>query len=317
MSSGIEKHDSLFLGSGLDAWHKLGNVVQGRLTAADAIDASGLGWRVGLAPAYALINGEHVEVEDRFHTYREDIGLVLGTVGARYTPVQNAELFDFLDNIVDSGEAHYETAGSLKNGRIVWLLLQPDESEVTIGGDPFKQYLLATTAHDGSAAVRVKPVVTRVVCANTLGWALGEKSNTFSARHTASASGKVAEARAALDIGFTYFAEFEEDVKRLQAIDFEIDEFDAFLQELVPIEADEPEGRKRTIRENTRAGIRSVFFGEQVQGQEKNGWGVVQAVNGFEQWGQTVKGDRFERQALNAISGNSPLTAKARELVLA
>lgn len=318
MSAGIEKYDHLVLGSGQDAWHGLGTVVEGRLTAAEALHEAKLDWTVKLAPSFALIDGEHVEVPERFHTYRSDVNLVLGTVGNRYVPVQNEELFSFLDAIVDSGEAHYETAGSLFNGRVVWLLLRPDENELTIGGDPFRKYLLASTSHDGSAATRVKPVITRVVCANTKAAADREHSATFSARHTSGATQKVAQAREALDIGFTYFAEFEEEVKRLQAVDIELAKFDEIVKELVPLSDDTPDGRQRTVREKARAGIRHNYLQtEEVGDFQGTGWGVVQAVNGWELWGQTVRGDRFERQASNAVRGHEPLTAKARELVLA
>ena len=52
-----------------------------------------------------------------------DSDSVLGVVGDRYQVVQNKQCFDFLDTVVDDSEATFETAGSLNEGRIVWMLL--------------------------------------------------------------------------------------------------------------------------------------------------------------------------------------------------
>lgn len=327
MSHGITSKDQMFSGNHITPWHKLGNVVEGLLTAGDAIEAAGLGWEVELLPVFAKETrspwfvgdggSRHImhEIEDSFATFRKDTGDVLGVVGNKYTPVQNAELFDFLDTLVDSGEAHYETAGSLGGGRRVWMLLKPNENEITLNGEPMLKYLLATSSHDGSSAVRVKPVVVRVVCANTLEWALGENSAEFKARHTASVKGKVQQAREALNIGFKYFEEFERTAKILGETEVEIAQFRELLDELLPINGDDVSDQARSLRMNKRSGIARKYRG--LDDEVRNtAWGAVQAINTWELWGTEARADA-EKQAARVFSNSSaPLTQQAVKLLL-
>jgi len=326
MSADVE---TMFSGEGhVPWWVGLGiegeaTLVEGLLNAAEAIEAAKLDWKVDLAPAFAFIDDEMIEVEDKRHTYRTSDNKVLGTVGTRYQPVQNAELFSFLDAIVDSDDAHYTTAGSLKGGKIAWVLLKVNKEQVRIGdGLDTEDYIIATTTHDGSGAVIVKPVRTLVVCWNTYSWALREKASTFTARHTASVTGKVAEAREALDLSVAWFDEFDAEIEKLLDVEVTNDKFHGIVNGMFPLieDGEEVKGRARTIREGAQDFIFDVYSHEANAEFRGTGWGAVQAVNGYEQWGQTAKGSRSERQALKMLQGSSgfPLTEQVRgELLVA
>ena len=110
-------------------------------------------------------------------------------MGNRYTPIQNLECFDFLDTVVDDSNAKYETAGSLYDGRVVWLLLNLNKP-VQVDDDVTHNYLLLTNSHDGSSALKGLTTPIRVVCANTLRLAIDGKNNGFSFKHTSNLSGK-------------------------------------------------------------------------------------------------------------------------------
>ena len=77
-----------------------------------------LDWRVLQEPVYTenneLIAGYRVNVRDRDRK-------VLGVVTDRYKVVQNEEAFTFTDTLLGEG-VRYETAGSLQEGKRVWLL---------------------------------------------------------------------------------------------------------------------------------------------------------------------------------------------------
>ena len=69
---------------------------------------------------------------------------VLGVVGQRYVPVQNEELFAFGDNILDGG-GRWETAGSIRGGRVVFGSLALERETVldpTGVADKVKTYLM-------------------------------------------------------------------------------------------------------------------------------------------------------------------------------
>lgn len=182
-------------------WHRLGrNLGDKDVTGFEMLEAAGLAWEVNLG---ALYDFQGRELDSHFAIHRMDTGAVLGVVGGRYTPVQNAELFGIPDVLVSEGVCGYHTAGSLRDGRIVWALARMGEYVVIRrdgSPDAVERYLLWTTRHDGLAPVIGGFTDVRVVCNNTLDAAMGRGlSNRFKIRHTASASERIAEAHRFFD----------------------------------------------------------------------------------------------------------------------
>lgn len=326
MSADVE---TMFSGEGHVPWwvgltqEGEATVVEGLLTAAEAIPAAQLDWEVAKAEAFAWVEDDMVPIEKRYFTYRKSDNKVLsdGTVSDRYTCLQNAQLFSFLDAIVDSNDAHYVTAGSLQGGVTVWVLLKVNKDQVRIGTDQFEDYIVATTRHDGSGAVIVKPCRTRIVCWNTFSMAMGERSASFRAAHTAAIQGRVAEARAAMDLSVAWFDEFDEEVKQLLEVELTNDKFHDIVLDMFPLKdehGEEVKGAAKTMRLNAHEFIFDAYSHEANAAFRGTGWGGVQAVNGYEQWGQNVRGSRSERQALKMLSGSSgfPLTSQARNILL-
>ncbi len=148
MPAGITSSDSMF-SVRETPWHGLGAVLeQPPATIAEAIQASGLGWRVEREPI-AVDRGDAVPVEEwweprceeipgYYATVRQDTRAVLGIVGERYRIVQNREAFQFVDQLLGSS-LHFETAGSLGGGRRVWVLATLPE-HVKVGGDQVRPY---------------------------------------------------------------------------------------------------------------------------------------------------------------------------------
>jgi hypothetical protein len=85
-------------------------------------------------------------------------------VGSSYRVVQNEEACQLLDLIVDETGAHYETAGSLRGGREVFVTMRLPQTMRIAGVDEVDLYLAMCTSHDGSRAGRVLVSPTRVVC---------------------------------------------------------------------------------------------------------------------------------------------------------
>src|SRR4051794_31311156 len=96
-------------------WHRLGSVVQEAPTAEEAIRLAGLDWSVGLEPV-SLADGREAPARA---TVRSSDRSILGVVGPRWHPLQNADAFKWFDPFIASGEATFETAGSLDGGRRV------------------------------------------------------------------------------------------------------------------------------------------------------------------------------------------------------
>jgi len=174
------------------------------VTGEEMLKAAELDWTVGLRPILASMgDGVLASAPSDFQAVvRLDTSLVLGVVGSRYCPVQNAELFAIQDVLVKEGLISYETAGSLNGGRMVWSLARMGEWAVTRRDgrqDLVKSFLLWASDHTGKGSVIAGRTDVRVVCANTLDAATGglqgrKLENRVRIRHTRSASARVAEA---------------------------------------------------------------------------------------------------------------------------
>lgn len=180
-------------------WHGLGIIVQEAPTSAEALRLAGLDWEVEGKPIY---DADGNVISGYVANTRDSDGSILGVVGTRYSIVQNTDAFDFTDSLVADGQMKYETAGSLKNGKQIWLLGKLGSFKML--DDDIDPYLCFMNTHDGSGAVKVCVTPTRVVCANTLNLALRTAKRNWSARHTGSIQNKLTEARTTLGLAQKY-----------------------------------------------------------------------------------------------------------------
>lgn len=219
-------------------WHRLGTRVEGLMTAAEALSAAGLDWHVRKQPIFIRegedgVSGSYVQVPPSWQAVvRETDGVVLGTVGGTYEPLQNVEAFEFMDGLVDSGEAKYDTAGSLRGGRHVFMALKFPKEILIAGQDAIDLYGVLWNSHDGSKAVHVMATPIRPVCMNTLQLGLRQARRVWVVRHTGSLEGKLAEARRGLELTYQYADEFAEQMDKLAQSSFSDAEMEQLIQRL-------------------------------------------------------------------------------------
>ncbi len=160
-------------------WHRQGKVLaETPQDAAAAITAAGLDWQV----LRTSISNESGKIIPGYYAItRSDTGQALGVVKGRYTPLQNKDAFSFFDPLLQRQYASYETAGALGMGEIVWIqcLIKHQSSFQVVGDDEIKKYLLLSNSHDGSSGVNIKFTPIRVVCQNTLNYALSRGQATI------------------------------------------------------------------------------------------------------------------------------------------
>ena len=173
-------------------------IIQEAPTSEEALIAAGLNWDVESVPIFDPYGYEIVGYKANT---RDSDKAVLGIVSDRYAIVQNREAFDFTDSLIGE-DMHYETAGSLRKGKQIWLLGKMPERYIC--GDKTEPYICFTNTHDGSGAVRVCMTPIRVVCNNTLNMALKSASRAWSARHVGKIDQKLEEARQTLQLADEY-----------------------------------------------------------------------------------------------------------------
>ena len=221
------------------AWHKLGTVFEGELSTSEMLSTAHLNnWNVRLEeisyPAdYTKVKTAYSVVRNHPFNNNPD---VLSVVGERYKVLQNEELFSFGDGLTDGG-ATWETAGSIKDGRVVFGSLSvPREFILDPKGiaDKTVTYLLVHTSHDGSTALQANITPVRVVCQNTLNMALNGAKQSFKVRHTQTISGRMEEAQRVLGLTNTHMDMFEELARNLYETEITNAQFDKLVADLYP-----------------------------------------------------------------------------------
>jgi len=207
MSHRIMETDYMFSANGIRPWHGLGTIVEKAPTQKDAIKLAKLNWKVEKLPVFAKVDGKSFEIEDRYALMRMDTKYCTGMVMDRYEIVQNNEAFSFVDDIMktEKGAVRYETAGSLFNGKKIFLLVKMQDSKIL--GDAVENYLFFTNSHDGLNAVKAGISNVRVVCDNTLQMAMKGATRSWSAHHTKSVKSRQEEAIRTLRLATKYIKE--------------------------------------------------------------------------------------------------------------
>ncbi|MBQ8043383.1 MAG: DUF932 domain-containing protein [Clostridia bacterium] len=146
-------------------WHGLGTVVETAPTIEEGIKLANLDWTVDLKEV--AVDGNIVKGYKA--AMRSDTNTCLGVVSDQYKILQNTEAFEFFQPFLDTEVASLETAGSLKNGKRVWVLAKINRDDMIIDkNDRVEKYILLSNSHDGTAAIKVGYCPIRVVCNNTL-----------------------------------------------------------------------------------------------------------------------------------------------------
>lgn len=221
------------------AWHKLGTVFEDTLSTSQMLETAHLNnWNVRLEEitypdGYTKTKTAYSVVRNHPFEGNPD---VLAVVGERYKVLQNEELFSFGDGLTDGG-ATWETAGSIKNGKVVFGSLSvPHEFILDPQGanDKTVTYLLVHTSHDGSTALQANITPVRVVCQNTLNMALSNTKQSFKVRHTQTINGRMEEAQRVLGLTNTHMDEFEKLARNLFETEITSAQFDKLVGQLYP-----------------------------------------------------------------------------------
>jgi phage/plasmid-like protein (TIGR03299 family) len=275
------------------AWHREGVVLDtdGKkgMTVEQALKESGLNWQVEKVPVYADFNGTQVEVQDRFGVQRMSDGSVLGVVGNSWQPVQNHEGFELIQDFMGETEAYIEAAGALDGGRKVWVLAHM-ATEMQIAGEDIWQYVLFTNGHDGRTSVTAAMTDIRVVCQNTLTWALDDATRIHRVRHTSRATERLAEARTILGIRDLRSEELAKQGEWLVKQEMSDAQFNTFLEELMPITEEQDLKPAGTMTRKRRDEVREVYqTADNLNNIRGTRWGALNAVVEARDYGREFK----------------------------
>jgi len=306
--------------TGATPWHQLGQKVEGEaMTAAVALSKGGLDFVLEKRPLWTRSDdNQDIEVPDQFAIVRTDRQHVLGVVGKKYHIVQNYDAFRFFDTIVGENAACYHTVGSLGRGEKIWILAKlPNDIVVERKGrdaDITEQYLLLTTAHDGSSAVTAKFTPVRVVCQNTLSAAL-IGGVEVSIRHTKKADDRLKDAHKLMGIVQKQVEEtqavYNQMAQKIVATDAVVNEY---LNRVFPVNE---EAKNQTRRNNIIIDVKNRYR----SGMGNTGstlWDLYNGVTEYVDHGRSSKGKTDETRWESAYFGTgSKIKEQAMKAALA
>lgn len=237
--------------------------------------------------------GVFVPVPDHKLIVRNDTDLVLGVTSDKFnviyhqgqTPEEtNRSMGTILDAFVKAG-AKFETAGSCREGRMVWTLLYLDEPyEVPGDSSQHIPFVALLNPHDGTGACKVTRTQVRVVCWNTCQAAdlEGQRSGLqFVFRHTGNVADRIEEAKAALAGLRSEATDYIALAKELMDLRVDDRHVSKFLSEFLPSPKENGEVVSDRVEANVdkaRKTFRSIYTDsittDSVRG---TGWGLLQA----------------------------------------
>jgi phage/plasmid-like protein (TIGR03299 family) len=263
-------------------WHGLGKTIpeEKKLSIDEAIVAAGLDWVVDRRPMFTEYNKGlklKVEVPGCYAMCRNTDDSVLGVVGQDYTPLQNTEAFKWFQPFLDAKEATIETAGSLKTGRKVWVLVKIRKGELSVHNkDEVNHYMLLSNSHDGTTAVRVGFTPIRVVCNNTLCLAHESKaSKLLRVKHTSRLHENLEAIREIMSLARREFRATVKQYEALASKGINKKDLETYVRKVFQLPDDK--GGKELIPA-------VVFLFEEGRGAKEAGnthWGAYNAVNGY------------------------------------
>jgi len=148
-------------------WHGLGVPVSNDLTPVQMMEKAGVDWNVREVESFIEFDGKRMATGQK-SLVRETDGRILTNVGENWKPVQNEDAFNFFTEYCMSGDMEMHTAGSLKDGQMVWALAKVKGDFEIFGGDRVESYLLFSNPHQYGKSIDIRFTPIRVVCNNTL-----------------------------------------------------------------------------------------------------------------------------------------------------
>ncbi len=293
-------------------WHGIGKQVAQALSSMEALDVSGLNWKV---VQKSIITQDGKPIEGYKVNIRDFDDRVLGVVTDRYKVVQNSEAFAFTDELLCNG-VRYEIAGSLQEGRKIWLLAKLPDEYIMLG-DRISPYLVFSNSHDGSGAIRVAMTPIRVVCQNTLNLALSTATRSWSAIHTGDIRSKLDDASQTLSLTRKYMDSLGRELESLSRIKLPDSKVIKYIDLLLPLDENKASPIQKRNNKKLRDDMKIRYFdAPDLADVGRNGYRFVNAASDFATHSKPLRETENFKENLFAktVDGNV-LIDRAYELV--
>jgi phage/plasmid-like protein (TIGR03299 family) len=229
------------------AWHRLGVVVDGTLSAREAFRVANADFQVAGRPVF---DADMQPIAGYQAITRMDTGRTLSVMTETYTPIQNESLIRIAEALHE--DINMDAVCVLSDGKKVTFTarIRGADGDV-VPGDPVQQYLIGCTSHDGSIPFQLLFSPIRVVCQNTLSAALGLANNerhrdqSIRIRHTKNADSLIQRLPELIDVRRRQFIGGLDELRHMAATPCTMTQFRQYISNVF---ADQLQGTVNDIR---------------------------------------------------------------------
>lgn len=298
-------------------WDGSGVSVEGETDSKSVMKKAGLDWEVEGRPVYVPTSSrDNMTNFAEFSKYKAvvrktDDG-IMGMVGKGWNILQNHEVFEFIDELVALGLVKYGSAGSFKDGKIVYVTADFRESEI-VPGDLHKTSFMFTNSFTTQFSIGGGWSDIRFSCWNT--FILSNKDSRksgFSIRHTAAMREKLEVAKKALFFAETEARQAEMFQKALSRLTMRGDMWRTFSEAVIPIP---DEGKNTTRSDHSRERLLELAFcgaGQEITGVQGTAYAALNGLTEYVTYDRSSMGktedekqsNRFQTTMFGSGTGN-------------
>ena len=268
-------------------WHGLGQQLKPGATIEQWRKAAGMNFSIYTSPVQfesPEAVGDPMTFDGHNVLYRSDTKMPLAVVSDKYQVVQPKEVLEFYRDLTVGAGFNLETAGVLKGGKKYWALASIGK-EAKILDDQIKGYLLLGSACDGSMATTAMFTSIRVVCNNTLGFAMNEADSGKAkavVRINHRTSFDEAKVKAQLGLAANSWDSFLYNVNVWTKTKVDLVQAQAYFDKVASYTTTEGEEK---VSERTSKYLMGLFAGggkgSDLKSADGTAWGLINAVTEF------------------------------------
>lgn len=223
-----------------------------------------------------------ITMPNHLATTRSDNNQPLGVVGRNYKPIQNSEVFGFIDTLSESFHVEYATVCNISPAHYV-IQLRTDLKKEIRPGDPVEMLLTLVNSHDCSAGFHAFPTTLRLACQNQLNRMISTRSGGFSFRHTSDKNYRMQEGLQLFTGAQKTFETFTKNAEALAQKNMDTAMVDEFLLSVFGDEnVKQPDGSEKvsTRIKNKKTQVRTLFTDGRGNGHG-TAWDLINAVTEY------------------------------------
>lgn len=266
-------------------WHEFGEKLEPGASIETWLHAAGLKWKLERLPVQYLVEGRLRTMEGRFVLVRNDTHDALSVVSGDYHIVQQREVLEFYRDLVETCGYTLETAGALDYGRKVWALARTGRSDTADqgGNDELAAYILLATSCDKTLATTAAFTSIRVVCQNTLFFAMDEvekkRHQHIKVPHNVPFEAQAVKER--FGLVDKAWAAFLKEVRKMASHPMDSEQASSFFKDLFPRSKNKGLSNKAQRECEALLGLFRSAPGQELTTAKDTLWGVVNAVTYF------------------------------------